>query len=85
MRFERSRRFKREFNAKPPRMRDAIVRTMKRVAEGDQAHGLWVKPMGGYENVWEARIDGGNRLTFERGDGVIRFRANCNHDILRRP
>ena len=52
---------------------------------GDTSKGLRRKPMSGYRGVWEASVDMGTRVTFEIDGGHLYMRANCNHDVLRRP
>lgn len=41
--------------------------------------------MQGFEGVWEAYVDRGNRVTFHYDeDGSIVMRNHCNHDMLTR-
>jgi hypothetical protein len=77
--------FDRAFKKKTPEMQGAILRTLKRLSEGDRSPGLGVKKMQGFKGIYEARVDDANRVTFERRDGVLYLRANCNHDILKNP
>lgn len=66
-------------------MQDAIAQTIKRLADDPRHPGLRVHRVGGADGVWEAYVDGSNRLTFSYGvDGEIVLRNHCNHDILRR-
>jgi hypothetical protein len=80
-----SRRFRKEFRKKTPTMQGAILKTLKRIDEGDTSRGLRRKPMTGRPGVFEASVDMGTRVTFEYRDGGLYMRANCNHDILQRP
>lgn len=81
-----SRRFKREFRGKSAAMQRAILETLAKLEAGPPyPRGLRLKPMQGYRGVMEASVDMGTRVTFEKEDDVILLRANCNHDVLRRP
>ncbi len=82
---ELSRRFAKEFRRKSIKMQAAILETITRLDAGDTAPGLRRKPMKGYDGIWEASVDMHNRVTFEIDGEILRLRANCNHDILRRP
>ncbi len=67
-------------------MQAAILQTLAKLAAGPPyPRGLRLKPMQGFRGVMEASVDMGTRVTFEREGDVIRLRANCNHDVLRRP
>lgn len=77
--------FDRALKKKTPEMQGAILKCLSRLEQGDQSHGLRVKKMPGYPGVWEARVDGANRVTFERDGDTLTLRANCNHDILKNP
>jgi hypothetical protein len=82
---EYSSRFRREFQKKTPKMQAAILKTLKRLDDGDPSPGLRKKKMRGHDGVYEASVDMATRVTFEQSGNTIRMRANCNHDILQRP
>lgn len=46
---------------------------------------LRIKKMEGYENVWEARVNQGYRLTFSISKTTYIIRRVGPHDILKRP
>ena len=77
--------FKRIFKKKTVEMQRAILECIEQMA-GDLRHpGLQVHKVQGSPGVWEAYVDGGNRVTFTKpSPGVIEMLNNCNHDILRR-
>lgn len=66
-------------------MQAAILECLSKLAQGSEARGLGVKKMQGVKGVLEARVDASNRVTFERDGDVLYLRANCNHDVLKRP
>ena len=79
-------KFKKILNKKPPQMRAAILECIARLAENPRhpslrTHRVLGVPGGG---VFEAYVDGGNRLTFHYEDGKIVLRNNCNHSIIDR-
>lgn len=83
--FVLSSRFKRALSKKPPQMQAAVLDCLRRLADDPKYPGLRVHKMQGVDKVWEAYVDGANRVTFEYIDeGGISFRMNCNHDMLYR-
>lgn len=84
MAFEVSPRFKRVLSKKPPGMQAAVLEAIAQLEVDPQHPGLRVHKMQGLDDVWEAYVDKGNRITFDREGGNIRLRMNCNHDILNR-
>ena len=66
-------------------MQAAILECIKRIADDPTHPGLKAHKMRGLtEEVWEAYVDQGNRVTFHYADDEIVFRNNCNHDMLDR-
>lgn len=76
--------FKKRLRKKPPRLKDAIFRCLKRLGDNPQHPGLQVHPIRGTNGeVWEAYVDRKNRVTFLRGDnGTLVMLNHCNHDII---
>jgi mRNA interferase RelE/StbE len=67
-------------------MQGAILRCIRQLRTDPRHPSLRTKKMKGTtEDVYEVRIDQGNRLTFHWEGGTIVLRNHCNHDILRRP
>ena len=85
MTFRFSERFKKRLAKKNAKQQGAILRCIKKLEEQPAAPGLQVKKMRGHEDIWEARVDLSNRLTFERDGDVITLRNHCSHDMLRDP
>lgn len=78
-------RFKRAYRKKPREMRAAIDNAVTQLRRDWTHKGLRAHKMQGAFGVYEARLDGGNRLTFHWDGETIVLRKHCNHDILKRP
>lgn len=75
------RRLRKKTNEQAARIMECVVRL------GDDPHrpGLHTSKVRGRRGIFEAYVDGANRVTWEWADrGVIRLRAHCNHDITSR-
>ncbi len=75
-------KFKKILRKKPPAMQDAVFECIRRLAENPRHPGLRTHRVQGAPGVFEAYVDGANRLTFHYEDGTIVLRNNCNHAIL---
>ncbi|WP_290800948.1 hypothetical protein [Herbiconiux sp.] len=66
-------------------MKDAVSDCIRKLAANPHHPGLNTHKMKGTrDEVWEAYVDKGNRVTFHyEGDRIV-LRNNCNHDILYR-
>jgi len=66
-------------------MQAKVLECVTRLGEDPRHPGLQTHRMQGRPGVWEARVDQGNRVTFNyESDGSITLRMNCNHDVLSR-
>ena len=82
---ETSPRFRKAYRKKPKDMREAVDRTVVQLRK-DPAHpGLRSSKVQGKPGVWESRIGGGTRLTWNWEDDTIVLRNHCHHDILKKP
>jgi hypothetical protein len=62
-------------------IRDAVTQLRKDPRHNSlRTHRVWGTP-----GVYEARLDGGNRLTFHWEADTIVLRKHCSHDVLKRP
>ncbi len=77
--------FRRAYKAKPEPMRKAIREAVTQLRRDHTHNGLRTHRIQGAKGVYEARLNGGNRLTFHWRDDTIVLRKHCNHDILKRP
>lgn len=81
-----TKRFKRRFERKTPQQRAAIMRTLARLEENPRHPGLNAHPLRGSGGVWEAYINTGDRVSYQRDGDRLILRMNCNHDeVLRSP
>jgi len=79
-----SRSFKRKLAKKTPQLQAAIATAVRQLRVDWRHTSLHAHKMGGEKDVFEARIDQANRITFHWEGDVIVLRAHCNHDILKR-
>jgi hypothetical protein len=77
--------FQRKLAKKPKAMQQAILECVRRLRVDPHHPGLRTHRVQGRRGVFEARIDGGNRLTFAWSGDTIVLRTHCNHDILKNP
>ena len=76
--------FKRKLAKKPVELQGAILECVQKLGENPRSPGLRTSRVRGHQTAWEARVDRGNRVTWEWDDGTIVLRAHCNHEIVRR-
>ncbi len=73
--------FKKEFQKKSKQQQDRILGCVRKLRVDVHASGLHVHKIQGQQGVWQAYVDGANRLTFHWDGPVIVLRHNCNHDF----
>lgn len=76
--------FKKRLRKKPPEMRTAIEDAVTQLRKDWRYPGLRTCRVQNKAGVYEARVNGGNRLTFHWDNDTIVLRNHCNHDILDR-
>jgi hypothetical protein len=67
-----------------PHLVAAILECVARLGDDPRHPGLHSKSVKGVPGVFESRVDGANRVTWEYGDDCIVLRNHCNHDIVTR-
>ncbi len=77
--------FRRRLKKKPREMQESIAEAITRLRTDWRQNGLRTHRVQGTRNIWEARLDRGNRLTFHWDGDTIVLRNHCSHDILKRP
>ncbi len=76
--------FKRAYKKKTAEMRQVLDDAVLQLRKDPRHPGLRTHRVWGRKGVYEARLDKGNRLTFEWDGPTIVLLAHCNHDILGR-
>jgi hypothetical protein len=79
-------RFKKRLARKSIESQGAILRTIQQLIDhGPSYPGLNTHPVRGTGGIYEAYVNDGDRLTYERDGDTLVLRVHCNHDILRAP
>jgi len=74
---------KKKLAKKTPEMQKAVLACITQLREDWRHPGLRSSKLSGTD-IYHARIDGGNRVTFFWEDGRIVIENHCNHEILDR-
>lgn len=81
---EYTKNFKRSLWKKPHSMQARIAEAVEKLGDNPWHPSLQTSRLPAHgPDRWYARIDGGNRLTFDWVGGTVRLWAHCNHDILK--
>jgi len=76
--------FKKDYQGLPENIQKQINEQIMRLLDNPKHPSLRIKKMEGRQSIWEARITGGYRMTFQIiGDTYLLRRAGT-HDILRK-
>jgi hypothetical protein len=75
--------FKKKLAKKPAGMQGAIAAAILQLRKDWTYPGLGCNKLGG-TNIYHAKVDQGNRLTFYWEDDTIVLENHCNHDILKK-
>jgi mRNA interferase RelE/StbE len=77
--------FKKDYRGLPENIQNQIDDQITRLLDDPKHPSLRIKKMEGHQSIWEARITGGYRMTFQiDGDTYLLRRVGC-HDVLKRP
>jgi mRNA-degrading endonuclease RelE of RelBE toxin-antitoxin system len=77
--------FIRDYRGLPEHIQQQIDEQIERLLDNPKHPSLRMKKMEGRPFVWEARITGGYRLTFQIDGDTYLLRRVGTHDILKRP
>ena len=77
--------FKKDYQGFPAHIQQKIDEQIVRLLDNPKHPSLRMKKMEGCPSVWEARITGGYRLTFQIDGDIYLLRRVGTHDILKRP
>ena len=77
--------FKRDYQRLPKNIQKQIDEQIVRLLDDPGHPSLRVKKMEGHQSIWEARITGGYRMTFQIDGDIYLLRRAGSHDILNTP
>lgn len=77
--------FKKDFQELPKTIKERAVTKLELFVDNSHHPSLQVKKMEGHLDIWEGRITGNYRFTFQIVKDTYFFRRIGTHDILRRP
>lgn len=85
MTFHRLAPFLHDYARLPEKTRAKVEKCLRLMAVDSRHPSIKARKMQGYDDLWEARVNGHYRLTFQRkADGVILRRVGT-HEIYRKP
>ena len=85
MRIRRTRRFQVEFNALPGNIKRRAQKQLALFVADPKHPSLRTKKMKGHPDIWEGRVTGAYRFTFELEGEICTMRRIGTHDILGSP
>ncbi len=77
--------FKRDYQGLPENIQKQIDEQIVRLLDNPQHPSLRIKKMEGRQFIWEARITGGYRMTFQIDGDTYLLRRVGTHDVLKKP
>lgn len=80
-----NRPFVKQYRQLPALVRQKIDKQIQQLMRDPHHPSLRVKKMINYPHIWEARVDGQYRMTFELHDTIIQMRKVGTHEIYRNP
>lgn len=80
-----TRPFKKDYHKLPWNIQKQIDEQITRLLENPKHPSLRLKKMEGHQTIWEARLTGGYRMTFQLNGDTCLLRRAGTHDILRKP
>jgi mRNA-degrading endonuclease RelE of RelBE toxin-antitoxin system len=76
-----TRRFRKSFSRLPVSIQEKVRKQIRLLAENPRHPSLRTKPVQGAAGIFEARVDGEYRMTYEREEGdVLLLRVVDKHD-----
>ena len=85
MRFLYTDRFAKRYRNLPDQIQARVDEQLALLLENPRHPSLRSKKMHGVGNIWELRVTGGYRVTFQIQEGAYLLRNVGTHDILREP
>jgi hypothetical protein len=75
--------FKKRLGKKTPEMQGAILKTIDKLAVNPRSPGLHTHKLPSHgKGVFDAYVDGSNRVTWRWEDSAIMLLNHCNHSIV---
>jgi len=84
-RFRKTKRFEKEYNSLPSKIRDKFDFLMHKMQQSYNQSSLRIKIHDRNRKIWEARIDIKYRFTFTLDGSTLELRRIGTHDIYRNP
>ena len=78
-------RFERDYRKLSPDLKMRVDRALLQMEHDLRYPSLQVKKMRGTDDIWEARVSRGGRITFNLDGDLILLRTVGDHDVLKRP
>jgi len=78
-------RFERDYRNLSHELKSRVQKTLLQLEQNPRHPGLRVKRMQGTADIWEARVTGSCRMTFNWDGNVLLLRTVGEHDILKHP
>ncbi len=85
MQFLRTERFKKDFKRLPSDVQDRVGKALELFASNTRHPSLQMKKMEGAPDIWELRVSGNYRITFQFVPDAVLLRRIGTHNILRQP
>ncbi len=85
MHLEATRRFRKDYQALPPDIREQVKETLRLLEHSPPHPSLHHKKMEGYPDLYEVRVTLKYRITYQRVGQMGYLRRVGPHDILRAP
>lgn len=77
--------FKKDYQSLPENIQQQLDEEITRLLDSPKHPSLRTKKMEGRQSIWEARITGGYRMTFQINGDTYLLRRAGTHDILKKP
>jgi len=77
--------FKKDYQGLPENIQKEVDEQILRLPDNPKHASLRIKKMEGHQSIWEARIAGGYRMTFQIDGDTYLLRRAGRHDILKTP
>jgi len=77
--------FMKDYKGLPKNIQEQIDDQITRLLDNPKHPSLQIKKMEGHQSIWEARITGGYRMTFQIDGDTYLLRRTGTHNILKRP